>query len=232
MLALNVAHLIPDIGNDGVALGFDFRPFRALELLHRWQTVPGGARSELAPAFISRVIEVENGDVPLPVRTAGNENHRDALGLGCLEQLARRLDGSGAAFEDPLVEPARTSRQHLTRTISYEAKIIGDQIRPVGERGLVDIEHKRRLLRLVGVLLDISLRRFEHGRDVDVVVLLVILKQPILDRAEIERRLRGFGKVVFDRAGHASAPASTGLAAIESAAMAATAIIASRNGRG
>ena len=60
MLALNVAHLIPDIGNDGVALGFDFRPFGALELLHRWQTVPGGARSELAPAFISRAIEVEN----------------------------------------------------------------------------------------------------------------------------------------------------------------------------
>ena len=29
--------------------------------------------------------------------------------------------------------------------------------------------------------------------------MLVILKQPILDRAEIERLLRGFGKVVFDR---------------------------------
>src|ERR1700676_1971967 len=40
MFALKVAHLIPDIGNDRIALGFDLCPLCSLEFLHRGQTVP------------------------------------------------------------------------------------------------------------------------------------------------------------------------------------------------
>jgi hypothetical protein len=57
MLAVDVAHLIADIGDDGVALGFHLGPLSCLELLHGRQVVPVGARSELGPAFKARMIE-------------------------------------------------------------------------------------------------------------------------------------------------------------------------------
>jgi hypothetical protein len=78
-------------------------------------------------------------------------------------------------------------------------------------------------------LLDIFLRRCKHRRDVQIVVFLVILKQQILDRANIECPLRGFGNVIFSTgAGQASGSARTGLKAIESVTTAAAAIIIGR----
>ena len=199
MLALQVANLISDIGDDGIAFSFYLGPLSGLELLHCKQIVPVGARSELCPPFKSHMGEVENGYVSLTFRAAGDENHRHAFGLCRLEQLARRLDCLGAAFEDPLIEAARALRQYVARTIRHETEIVGEQIRPVGQRGLVDIENKRGPLRLGRVLFDIFLRRIEHSRDVDIVVFLVILKQQILDRTEIERRQRGWRNVVRNR---------------------------------
>src|SRR5258707_5500884 len=109
MPAIDIAHLIPDIGDDGIALrlGLHLYPLRRLVFLHR-PVIPVGSRPKLGPAAKSRVIEIENGCVPQLVRPARNENHRDAVELRRLEQLPRRPDGLGARLEDPSIEPART----------------------------------------------------------------------------------------------------------------------------
>ena len=67
MPAIEVAHLIADIGDDGVALGFDLDALRGLVTPAPLPIVPVGARSKLGPAFISHMVEVENGDVALAV---------------------------------------------------------------------------------------------------------------------------------------------------------------------
>lgn len=123
------------------------------------------------------------------------------LALAALNNLRAGSMALALALEDQLVEAARACRQHIASPIRHETEIVGgEQIRPVAQRGLVDIEHERGLLYLVGVLLDISLRRFEHSCEVHIVVFLVIVAQQILDRAEIERPLlRIFGNVVFNR---------------------------------
>lgn len=199
MLALEVADLVPDIGNDRIALGLDLGPLRRFVLLHREQIVPVGACSKLGPTFISRMIEVENGGIPLLVGAAGNENQRDAVGPCRVEQFSRRLDWPGAGLEDPLIEPTRPRRQHVASAVGDETKIVGEQIRPIGQRRLVNIEHQRGPLRAGCILLDELLRRIEHRRDVDIVVFLVIFEQQILDRADIERRRRGCGNVILHR---------------------------------
>jgi hypothetical protein len=89
------------------------------------------------------VIEVENGRIPLFVGAAGNENQRDAVGLCGVERFSRRLDRLGAGLEDPLVEPARARRQHVATALGYETKIVGEQVRPISKRRLVNIEHER-----------------------------------------------------------------------------------------
>ena len=97
MTAIDVAHLISDIGDDDVALGLglDLNPLRRLLFLHR-PVIPVGSRPKLGPAVKSRMIEIENGRIPLFVRAARNENHRDSIELCRLEQLPRRLDCLGA----------------------------------------------------------------------------------------------------------------------------------------
>ena len=60
-------------------------------------------------------------------------------------------------------------------------------------------EHERGPLGAGCILLDEFLRRIEHRRDVNIVVFLVVLEQQILDRADIERRRRARGDVIFDR---------------------------------
>ncbi|SRR5713226_4140910 len=111
--------------------------------LHREQIVPVGARSKLGPTFKSRMFEVENCRIPLLVGAAGNENQRDTVGPCRVEQFSRRLDRLGAELEDPLVEPATARRQHVATALGYETKIVGEQIRPIGKRRLVNIEHER-----------------------------------------------------------------------------------------
>jgi hypothetical protein len=74
VLAFKVADLIPDIGNDRIALGLDLGPLRGFVHLHRRQIVPVGVGSKLGPTFKSRVIEVENGRIPLLVGAASNES--------------------------------------------------------------------------------------------------------------------------------------------------------------
>ena len=53
MLALQVAHLISDIGDDRVALGFDLGPLCRFVRLHIGQIVAVGARSKLGPSIKS-----------------------------------------------------------------------------------------------------------------------------------------------------------------------------------
>ena len=50
MIAIDVAHLVADIGDDGIPLGFDLGPLRGLVPLHFRQIVAIGARSELGLA--------------------------------------------------------------------------------------------------------------------------------------------------------------------------------------
>ena len=128
-----VADLIADIGNDRVALGFDLGPLRRFVRLHVGQIVAVGPRSKLGPTIKSLMNEIENGRIPLSVRAAGNENHGDAVGLCGVEQLPRGFNRPGARFEDPLIEPARTRRQRIAGAIGHKTKIVGKQIRPVGQ---------------------------------------------------------------------------------------------------
>src|SRR5260221_1168084 len=143
MPAIDIAHSIPDIGDDGIALrlGLHLYPLRRLVFLHR-PVIPVGSRPKLGPAAKSRMIEIENGRVPLLVRPACNENHRDAVELCRLEQLPRRLDGLGARLEDPSVEPAPTRRQHVSKAIGHEAEIMGRQNGPIGYGLYIGCESK------------------------------------------------------------------------------------------
>jgi hypothetical protein len=40
------------------------------------------------------------------------------------------------------LNPARARRQHVATALGYETKIVGEQVRPIGKRRPINIEHE------------------------------------------------------------------------------------------
>src|SRR6202795_1893764 len=102
MIAVHIAELVSNVGDDGVAFGFfDLGAIRRLELLHREQTIVIWPGTKLGPAFESRMVEVQYGGIALRVGSRSDEDHRDAPRPCRVEQLEGRFKGLGARLENP-----------------------------------------------------------------------------------------------------------------------------------
>src|SRR6266700_7510302 len=79
-VAVEIALLVADVGNDRVTRGPDLGAFSALERYDRWIGIAVRPGDELGPTLISGVIQVQQRRIALTVTAAGDEKQRDIPG--------------------------------------------------------------------------------------------------------------------------------------------------------
>lgn len=118
----------------------------------------------MAPSENEGIHELGGNTQIVAAGAAGDEEDRDPLRFRHVEQFKCRLQRRRLGGELPLTLAARAVRQHRARAA---ADVVGEDLRPVRQRGLVDIEHDRRLVDGAG--LDVDARLGERPGDIAVV---------------------------------------------------------------
>src|SRR5262249_10009315 len=169
--AVEVALLVADGRDDRVTCLRELATFLGLVGFDRGMWVIVGASDELGPAFAPGAVEIPQRRLPFPLAPAGDETHRHPSRFRRIDQIEGRDSRGRHAWEYPCLEAARAAWQPLAGAIRDEAEIVGLEIRPVGQRGFIDIENEGGLADLPSASLDIGARGSENRGDVGIVVL-------------------------------------------------------------
>src|SRR3977135_3838601 len=102
--AFEIALLIADVGDYGVAFALDFLALPGLERLDGRGCVVVGPRIEPGPALETRCLQVPDGHSALAMPAAGDEENRNLLALQVIEESQRRRDRRSNGHVDPFVE--------------------------------------------------------------------------------------------------------------------------------
>src|SRR5262249_53246024 len=106
----------------------------------RRQRRAGRLERQPGPVVVALALEVLRRHLALRLRAAGDEEDRDAAGLGVVEDLQGLLDRDADLV------------RRLGLRLGAEREPVGDDRRVVRERGLVDVEDDRALARALAVI--------------------------------------------------------------------------------
>src|SRR5215831_7318975 len=187
--ALKIAQLVAHVGDDRVARRRHFLTLLSLELLNII-VIPVAARDQSGPAFVTGSIEIPERRLALTVATGGYEKYRNALVERSPEQLESRHDRGCIRPEYPFIETARSLGQSAAGPVRDEAKIVGDEVCPIGERSFVDIEDQGGFGHLTGALLDVFACAVRDRGDVILIESGLIVLQSPLHVVDVEQRGR------------------------------------------
>ncbi len=145
-----VADLVADVGDDAVALGLDPGADRGLEIGGGGEVrALVGLQVELLPGRVADAAQVLLGGGALVLVAAGDEEDRDAELGRTLRQGQRRLDRRGGGQAVPGVVAAGAGGPagavEAAGRVRQEGEAVGDDVRPVRDAGLVDVEDQGEL---------------------------------------------------------------------------------------
>jgi hypothetical protein len=145
---------------------------------------------ERRPVAIACRPQIALGRFPLAFVAPGDEEHRHALCFRRVEEGKRGFDRRGPAQLFPGEDATRAIGQPAW-AVADVAEIVGDELGPVRQRGLVDIEHERGARDLAGALLHMGLRGAGDRREIALIAAgVVIIARLLLEVADV-LRLRG-----------------------------------------
>src|SRR5215213_9832271 len=162
-----IALLISHAQDDGIALLGNLPPLRCLEV-HRTLEVRALGKQNDRGWFVALFPEVSLGRIAQVGGTAADEEHRYTELMGAPGQLSSGAERLGPAERLPGPETTRTVLE-VAPSSHYSTPPVQAIGRPVRQRGLIDIEHDRGLLRRFRPLLQPLLRPGDHRREVPIV---------------------------------------------------------------